>query len=97
MTDEEEADPALSGGSGVQEDDPFDPRNFVVINSENITDCDYQVGRIDLATEPVTTAAAIAITVSDGKLLVALLEGVWHCTIARRKLRRDASPSQLWL
>ena len=92
--DEEEADPALSGGSGVEEivpeADPFDPRNFVVTSSENITDCDYQVGRIDLATEPVTTAAAIAITVSDGKLLVALLEGVWHCTIARRKLRRDA-------
>ena len=94
--DEEEADPALSGGSGVEEivpeEDPFDPRNFVVTSSENITDCDYQVGRIDLVTEPVATAAAIAIaiTVSDGKLLVALPEAVWRRTIARRKLRRDA-------
>ena len=43
-----------------------------------------------MATEPVTTAAAIAITVSDGKLLVALPEAVWRRTIARRKLRRDA-------
>ena len=51
------------------EKDPFDDRKFVVINSENIIDCDYQVGRIDLVTEPVATAAAIAIaiTVSDGK------------------------------
>ena len=41
-------------------------------------------------TESLTTAAAIAIAVSDGKLRLALPEAVWHRTIARRKLRRDA-------
>ena len=54
--DEEEADPALSGGSGVEEivleEDPFDPRNFVVINSENIR-LEGLIWRLSLLPQPL--------------------------------------------
>ncbi|CAL1134213.1 unnamed protein product [Cladocopium goreaui] len=65
------------------------PRDFVVAQEDGTADFLYRVGRLPLPELGLLTAV-VAVADIDGKLLVALPEGVWNRSVAKRLLPQRA-------
>lgn len=83
------SDPGAHSESEGAEPVALGPRDFVVAQEDGTADFLYRVGRFSLPELGLLTAV-IAVADIDGKLLVALPEGVWNRSVAKRLLPQRA-------
>ena len=62
-------------------------RDFLIATADHL-DPEYRIGRVHLESGEV--CGVIAVAIADGKLVVAVPEGVWHRVVARRLLPQRA-------
>lgn len=66
----------------------FGPKDFLVFDNDEQIDEAYRIGRLVLSDGSVT--AVIAVAETEGKILVALPEAVWHRIPSKRRLSPKA-------
>ena len=76
-----EAADQLGGLDGL----PIGPRDFVVVPEDGPLEVDYHVGRVPVK-DTGLISGVVSVAVLEGKLLVALPEGVWNRSPAKRLL-----------